>query len=113
MQFVIDRTSQYSSDDKPPCEGAKYIDGIRVDKRTVDDPAKIPSYKGQSAWWYKDGRNHRVIDGKICRDFDTKYWVIEIKDLDELIKFNKVHGDLVLSTDEGNPSIEIYDSYRE
>lgn len=113
MQFIITRVSQHLDDEKPPCEGAEFIDGIRVDRRTVDSPEKIPMFRNSPSLWYKEGRNHRVVDGGICRDFDTKYWVVKIENLEDLIKFNKKYGDLVLSIDEGNPSIEIYDTYRE
>jgi len=42
-------------------------------------------------------------------------WSIEIKDLQELIDFVKVNGDIVLSNEgiSNEPEIEIYDGYRE
>ena len=116
MRFVVSRTSCWDSD-VAPCEEAKRIKVVRVDERTTDDPAKIPSNKGQSEWWYKEGRNHRVENGRIRRDFDDKAWVVTIKSLDALAAFNRKHGNLVLSPTcrraDGFPEIEIYDNYHE
>lgn len=116
MRFVVSRTSLWS-DETAPCEEAKRVKVVRVDERTADDPAKIPSAKGKSEWWYEAGRNHRVENGRIRRDFDDNAWVINIRSLKDLVGFCRKHGNLVLSTVSWRAGdlaeIEIYDGYRE
>lgn len=118
MKFLVTRTSLHEVNQKsPPCDGAKWMPFTRVDIRTVDDPTKILAYKDQDpAWWYQEGSNHRVVDGKIMRDFPAKGWFIKINSLKELIEFQAKYGELVLGPSPQNPDIlriEIYDSYRE
>lgn len=85
---------------------------MRIDERTVDSPAKIGSH-GEPTW-YELGRNHRVENGHIMRDFDDTAWFIEMNSLDDLIAFHKAHGDLVISDGFTRITrIEIYDDYRE
>jgi hypothetical protein len=111
MKFHIRRTSMWNK--TKPCKEAYQIDGFRVDERTVKDPSKIPD--GEK--WYKEGVNHRLVKGHICRDFPTKLWVMEINSLEELMKFSKKYGELVIRDDDwaakDMPMIEIYDDYRE
>ena len=86
---------------------------VRVDERTVSDPALLR--KG-SQDWYKEGRNHRVENGRIRRDFDGEDWFIEINSLDELAAFSKLYGEIVIGQAwdrEGYMRLEIYDTYRE
>lgn len=41
-------------------------------------------------------------------------WLVEIKNLKELMKFMEKYGDIIISEGyRGYPSIEIYDDYRE
>jgi hypothetical protein len=105
------RTSAYG--DKP-CEEAEELECVRVDRRTVDDPMKNP-YIGKS--WYKSGRNHRVENGRIARDFDDTQWVVRISDALELQSFCQKYSPVIISIDDSGPSprfsIEIYDDYRE
>jgi len=88
-----------------------------VDVRTYDDPAKIPFYKGEVDWWYKEGYNHRLIDGQITRDMPSREgWFVELDSLTSLIDFIKEWGGIVIGETETNPpmfEIEIYDGYRE
>lgn len=119
MRYFISRTSQWSSDNKPPCEEAFRAAYVRLDARTTNDPAKIPAHKGKSTdWWYNEGRNHRVESGQIVREFDAEDWFIEVNTLEELMALYKKYGDLVIGANwrdslEGYPRIEIYDDYRE
>lgn len=114
MKFQLTKTSSYEG---KPHRKAKKEKIVRIDERTTDDPSKIPSGGHTSDWWYKDGRNHRVENGRIKRDFDAEIWVIEINSLEDLIAFgNKCGTPLVVGTSYLNasmPSIEIYDDYRE
>lgn len=114
MKFIVSRTSMYG-DDKP-CDEASKMTYTRIDMRGADDPSKIPAYKENSSLWYDEGTNHRIVKGKIMRDFEETGWFIEINSLEELLEFQKKYGDLVLQHSMWNeeiPEIEIYDYYRE
>lgn len=106
--YIISRASSYDSS-TPPYEGAERIRVIYVDERIVDDPAKITAYGGSTDWWYKEGTNHRVVNGRIRRDMHTNYvWALRIPDL---IEFCKVVGHPLILDVEPNdhPHIQIYD----
>lgn len=112
MKYQISRTSNYGGDEIP-CEGAYREAYVRIDERTVDDPAKLSSFSGKTGWWYSNGINHRVENGHIKRDFPATDWFI---DVDDLLAFVQKHGKIVLGPHWLNPSIlsiEIYDDYRE
>ncbi len=113
MKFTIKRTSLWS--DEEPCEEATLEHGVYVDVRTSDDPAKVPYYKGESAWWYSEGTNHRIEDGHIKRDLPRDYYVIKIESLDDLVRLSDKYGSLIVgkSINYTIPTIEIYDDYRE
>ena len=115
MKFHVSRTSLYHED--PPCDEAFRDTYTRIDTRTTDDPGKVSSAKGKTAWWYDKGTNHRVENGQIKRDFPGEsQWAIELSDLDALIAFMHKHGSLVIETHWDDPDtveLEIYDNYRE
>lgn len=116
MVFIVTRTSHSSLFDrnKPPVPEA--FAGMRTctDRRTVDDPKKLPINRGTDGDWYERGTNHRIVDGQIARDFAEPCWLVRIGSLAELLDFCNRNGDVVLSTDEDEPpTLEIYDSYRE
>ena len=74
------------------------------DVRTTDDPAKVPVYRGrETGWWYGEGKNHRVVDGKITRDLTRTIYVLEINTLAELMALAKENIDIDLYTSERNP----------
>lgn len=106
MRYIISRTSGI------PVEGSYKVSRTRVDRRSTDDPAKVPAYRGDSAWWFEQGKNHRIENGMICRDLgQEEKWVI---DIDDLLVFVREHGECILSIDrDGWPEIEIYDDYRD
>ena len=115
MKFHVSRTSLWDHEE-PPCAEAFRDTYTRIDVRNTGDPAKIPAFKGKSAWWYEDGTNHRVEDGHIKRDFVDKDWFIELADMDALLAFMAAEGSLVIQPCWYNASeleIEIYDGYRE
>lgn len=72
-------------------EEARKVKGIRIDRRTVDTPEKILCYNGNKKLayedWYSEGKNHRVVNGMIERDFDEEFFVIEINTIDDLLNF--------------------------
>lgn len=108
--YLVKRTS--SSRGKP-CKGAFEITRKIVDRRTVDDPKKIPANKGTNGDWYEMGTNHRVENGMICRDMgQTTEWAIEIDDVMEFV--DKINCECIFSRlADGFAQIEIYDEFRE
>ena len=114
MRFFIRRTSAYSA--KPVPEATEVNGRFCVDRRAVDDPAKVAAYLGQSDWWYGKGTNHRVENGQICRDMKYQagpYWAVEIEDLNALLALVLREGEVIVSQTDGNFELEIYDDWRE
>lgn len=110
--IVCTRTS--GTLDEKPCEEAELVKYIRVDRRTTDDPLQI---KSLGASWYAIGKNHRIENGMIARDFNSVRWMVRINNGSELQAFIKKYGKIILKldTDGSKPcyGIEIYDDYRE
>lgn len=108
--FIVSKTSSCGWV-IPPVEGAYLCELTNIDYRNTDDPIKLPFAKGCTDWWYKEGTNHRIVDGKITRDLGyRKVWTIEIPDV---MEFVREHGKCVVGFDNNIPYIEIYDDYRE
>jgi hypothetical protein len=119
MKYHVTRTSDWS--DNKPCEEAFEDDYIRVDERNTDSPYKIPCYANKSKEfvdkdWYGEGKNHRVKNGRIQRDFDDRGWFVNINSLEELNAFCTKYGDVIIQDFYHNDDIkelEIYDDDRE
>lgn len=113
MKFQIRRTSIF--DDERPCDEAIKDKIIFTDVRNVDNPNKLTCMTADK--WYKQGTNHRIINGNIARDLDKRdCYMIEINTLEELLELKNKYGDLIINTsyiDRKTHSIEIYDNYRE
>ena len=109
--FVCSCTSVW---DGRPCVESVLVPYVRVDRRTVDDPMKNQHI---GAAWYQTGRNHRVEEGMIARDFDGERWMVNLPDASAFEAFCAKYKRVVLSidTDGTEPvwEIEIYDDYRE
>jgi len=107
--YLVSRTSCWEGQ---PCDEAYEVEMIKVDRRTVDDPKKIPVNNGTDGDWYERGTNHRIEDGKICRDLGFySRWAVQVNDI---MDFVDDHGCCMVSRDsEGFANIEIYDDYRE
>lgn len=114
MRFRVSRTSLYD-DSQPPCPEAVEQEYTPVDVRTVDGPAKVRVYGGKRDWWYAEGTNHRVVNGRIVRDLPPrKGWFVELESLDALIAFYHRHGALIIVSpvdQEDILEIEIDDDY--
>jgi hypothetical protein len=122
-RFLIRRTSNgYSPTDDPPCEGCErgtypYWD-VRTFKSFEEHDAKLTRER-----FVDRGTEHQVVRGprggavgikRRLRDEDG--WFREFTDLNDLLAFADEHGELVIGSALGNPSvreIEIYDDYRE
>jgi len=92
MKFVVSNTESRWDEEKKPCRGAVKEKYTRIDERTTYDPALVPAAKGESAWWYEEGTNHRVERNRIMRDFDDETWFIELNTLEELLELAEVYG---------------------
>lgn len=72
-------------------EECKKVKGIHIDRRYYDKPEKILVYNGNKKEanndWYGEGKNHRVVDGFIERDFDDEFFIIEMNTLEDLLIF--------------------------
>ena len=110
--YIVSRTSCPSNASDKPCDEAFQVQIKDVDCRYTDDPRKVLAYNDPKCdWWYKEGKNHRVEDGMIKRDFGTQtVWAVQIEQLADLMKFIEKYGDCVLSVlADGFWKIEIYD----
>lgn len=110
--MVVRRTSSY---DGSPCDEAEMQTYTYVDRRTVDDPNKL---RMGAESWHKDGTNHRVENGHICRDFPGRNrWVVLIPDSEALESFIDKYGEVIISKNKDGSvicyEIEIYDDYME
>jgi hypothetical protein len=113
MDFLVTLTSDYMGDNKP-CDEAFRKAYVKTDVRGTDNPAKVPAYKGESTWWYSEGKNHRVEDGRIKRDFDAEHWFITANSLDELMALFDKYGGALISPVDSNPQVwmfQIVDDY--
>jgi hypothetical protein len=109
--FIL-HTKEWLAPRAKPHPKAYKIILVPVDRRTADDPAKVPAYKGETDWWYKHGKNHRVENGEICRDMrPKKIWVIDIVNT---LVFIKEQGFVSFWGPEGNftrPLLNVEISY--
>lgn len=99
--FLVSRTS---CRDGQPHERAFLADLEQV--QTFD----LSKYRETPQWFYQAGTNHRRVGDVGTRMTQGRSWLIEVEDL---IAFMKEVGEIIISMDDGWPSIEIYDSYRE
>ena len=112
--MAVSRTSMANSSIEIPCDEAERVPFVRVDRRNIDDPLKN-KFIGKT--WYDFGRNHRVENGCIARDFDDERWMVWIADSDAFKEFIEKYGRVIISLNseglEPCYEIEIYDYYRE
>ena len=91
MLFHIDYTYGDSDEMLPKYPECKIVHGMRIDRRNSNSPDKIPYYQDHPDMiakdWYGTGKNHRVVDGKIEKDFDCDFCIIEINSLEDLMNF--------------------------
>ena len=66
----------------------KLVNGLNIDTRYVSHPS-LMNCKETGATWYNNGINHRVENNTIKRDFDAKFYIIEINTLEELVEMQK------------------------
>ena len=107
MLFYIFNDVEYDEEtddlvEKRRFEECKKVKGLWIDRRTIDDPSKFYHKKDRENW-YCDGKNHRVVNGMIERDFNMKGYVIEINTLEDVLNFqNKYQINAMPSNDKSN-----------
>lgn len=113
MELMVSRTSTDS--DNKPCDEAYQKQYVYIDRRRWKTPEEITDEITKREW-FNEGRNHRIEDNNIMRDFDRVGWFVNIDSLDDLMKFIAKYGNIVIETSYRNHNIlaiEIYDDYRE
>lgn len=77
--------------DEPPLENAVCEDTTHTE--TLDLRGLIDKSFGlrDTEWWFDNGANHRVEDGKFKRELTTSKWFIEVPDMETAIAYAKLH----------------------
>lgn len=120
MKFIITRTSDYE-DASSPCAEAKEDQVVRIETRALYSPEEFDKkFADREGNWLSVGTNHRIgRDGHICRDREMmNVWTIEISSIEELVALSRKYGEIIiadhyLNDNDGYPTLEIYDDYRE
>lgn len=110
MKFEIDRASSLGDSNIQPCHEAIKINSTYIDVRCVDSINKLHPDVAEA--FRSKGTNHRVENGRIARDIKDTCWMIEIKNLNELLALYRKYGDLIIQESdqkEFNYKIMIYD----
>ena len=116
MRFEVKRTSLW--DDEQPCPEAVLEMVPEWDRRTFKSAEEHDALLcPRSAPWLSRGTEHRTMYGPrggvvgIERRVDDRAgWFIELGSLEDMMEFVGKYGTVVLTEE---PSIEIYDDYRE
>ena len=110
-RLVCSRASTWGG---KPCDEAEEVPFVRVDRRKVGDSE---AERHVQAEWDMLGRNHRVENGELCRDFDDNRWMVRIDDGRALEAFCQKYGNVILMVNNSGAEpvyeIEIYDCHRE
>jgi len=80
-----DKTGLFS--EIKPFDQCFVVEGYRVDKRYVSNPYYLKHMSEDE--WYSEGKNHRTENGYICRNFKEKFFVINIKNIKDLLSLQK------------------------
>jgi len=118
VKFKVKRTSLW--DGEQPCNNATEEKYTRFEVRTLNSFEEFDKRFGSNEdKWLSKGINHCINErGYVQREIpDVSIgWFIEINSLEELMKFYKENGELIIRGCWDNPNIniiEIYDDYRE
>ncbi len=119
MKFIITRTSEWGN--SSPCAEAKKEQIVKIEARTFHSPEEFDKrFADREGNWLSVGTNHRIGEnGYICRDREVvNVWAIEINSIEELVTLSRKYGEIIISDhyldiNDGHPTLEIYDDYRE
>lgn len=129
MRFEVSRSSVWD-DEQSPCPGAIKTTLPSLDRRTFTSPEEFDAKLGNGESgtprgpWESYGSEHTVLRGprggaigiQRRNPDDRPAWVIELDDLDALLKLADEQDELILTWSHNNeslPKVEIYDDYRE
>lgn len=119
MKLKIHKTSQWSFDenDQPHRDAfvsnlPKYCTHVRTCPSFEDFDKRFSDREGT---WLGKGINHRIENNCVVREeLQTgNAWYIKINSMKALKEFIKENGQCVLGYEDGEMTIEIYDTYRE
>lgn len=119
MKIKITRTSKWDFDLQcPPHPSAfisklpKFSTCVQYCKTFEDFDNKLSSREGT---WLSKGKNHRLGLGCIIREEPQTGdgWYIKLGSLKALEGFIQENGECILSYENGEMTLEIYDTYRE
>lgn len=111
-RFRVTRTSLWTTE-VPPCPEA--YEGTYTDHGFCTLPL-AKAMKAPNTGWFRALTNHRSAPGggSVADRPDQPCWFVDIENLDALIAFSDRLGEVIVSSSfEGDPTIEIYDGYRE
>jgi len=91
-------------DETVPVPEAIERDYIRIDERTISDPAGFP-FPADREDWYARGANHRVEHSHIKRDLSDKTWFVKVTSLKQLTELFERYPKSSLEKAFVNPSI--------
>lgn len=118
MIFEVVRTSSdgtYNEWLKKPCDEAELTEFIEKDFLTSFELERWSHY--DIARWMEEGMNHQALpDGSYVKEVKRQRWVVKINTIDELEKFVKKYGHVIVGRPWGGsemPTLEIYDDYHE
>ena len=114
MRFWITRTSVWSG--HPGVEEAQLGIRPRYDTRTFKTFEEYDKRRFRDGRFLDRGTEHEVLpngEGIRRRIEDKEAWFVEVESLEDLMALNQRYGNLIISTHDVVPSIEIYDGYRE
>jgi len=117
MRFIVNRTGQYDKE-APPCANAFRSSFPKWHVRTCSEGEFNYRFSASEGEWRANGKNHKVLaNGYIARqEDDVERWSIELNTLEEIMAFIAENGQIIISEEDyncPNPTIEIYDDYRE
>jgi len=99
MKFIVGRSDFRKG---KPCEGASRAKLTSMDYRTM--PLDQVKEKEWGEKWLKEGANHRevMVGGEVwsVREIKESVWLIVIRDLDELLKFQEKYGEIIIGKSE-------------
>jgi hypothetical protein len=118
IEAVVTRTSHHGDmDEGPPCEGAYRSERARREWLVME------LEQGCAHEWYGSGANHRKVNGSLVRDVGVEpCWRLRVETLGDLLavaeaekgrRARVVGYSVILSREEDEWVLEIYDDYRE
>ena len=68
----------------------------RIDERNCGDPSEFYSQDLRESW-YREGENHRVVNGLVRRDMPDEVWLVDFGSIEDLMEYVNQKGLCVIS----------------